>query len=133
LGLWHIDQSMNPGPVSVYRQFLGTRERGGRSSGDGNDDVVSHGHVFQNSLAEGAFRRSLRLQYRGTSGLPIELGSDLEDTWVAAEAVVGVVEQRIADRYVGLNVAQKIIGGVGIVDGSTGYELVTTDGLRLEL
>ena len=43
--------------------------------------------------------------YARIGGLPVEFGSDLQGAGVAAEGVGRVVEQRVADRYVSLNVA----------------------------
>ena len=47
--------------------------------------------------------------------LPVEFGSDLEDAGIAAEGISRVVEQRIADCGVGLDVAQEVIQGVCVV------------------
>ena len=48
--------------------------------------------------------------------LPKDFCSDLEDTGIAAKRIRGIVEQRIADRNIGLNVAEEVIYGVCVVD-----------------
>ncbi len=57
--------------------------------------------------------------YATIGRLPVEFGGDLEGARAAAEGIGRVVEQRVADRYVSLNVAQKLIQGVRVVDRST--------------
>ena len=53
--------------------------------------------------------------YARIGRLPVEFGSDLEDAGIAAEGISRVVEQRIADCGVGLDVAQEVIQGVCVV------------------
>jgi len=50
------------------------------------------------------------------SFLPVEFRSDLEDAGITAEGISRIVEQWIAYSHVGLDVAQKVIRGVCVVN-----------------
>ena len=56
-------------------------------------------------------------------GYQFNLAVILEDTEVAAERTGGTVEERIAHRYIGVNVARKVVCGVSVVNRPAGYKL----------